>query len=177
MKKTALLLLVVMLILSFAGCGSSSPYISEEEAEAAVIEKAGGGQVEGLALGSVEGFKVYCGTVTNGADTFEFQVDAESGTVVNWIKNGENAAVAAAAEEPALENSAVTPSEGIALSEDQYIDSSAAQAIVSIRYPSAFIESVELLGEDGEYTYEIGITYEGESLTVRVDAASGEITE
>ena len=97
-KALSLLVVAIMCIGIFAGCGAD-PYITEDEAKAAVMEKAGGGSVESIALDSVEGFKIYAGTAVNGSDTYEFQVDAESGTVVSWLKNGETAKTAPVIEE------------------------------------------------------------------------------
>lgn len=178
MKRVGIILTLILLVLVFAvGCGGSDPYISEDEAKEAVTEKAGGGQVEELTLGSVDGFKVYYGTVVNGSDTYEFQVDAESGTVVNWIKNGESNTPVVASEEgqEVAASAAVTPADGIVLSGEEYIDSSAAQAIVSSKYPSAFIEGVELVENGDGYIYEITITDGGDPFTVSVDAESGTI--
>ncbi len=177
MKKISIILALVIIVSALAvGCGSSDIYISEDEAKTAVTEKAGGGTVEELVLGSVDGFKIYYGTVVNGADTYEFQVDAESGTVVNWLKNGESnkpMPIEEEAEETA--GAAVTPYENTEVADEEYLSSSAAQAIVSAKYPSAFIEAVEFI-EDGEsLIYNITITDGGEPFTVSVDANLGTI--
>ena len=174
MKRVCIILTLVLIIsVVFAGCGAD-PYISMDEAKEAVAKKADGGKVETISLESVDGFKVYTGTATKGSDTWEFQVDAESGTVVSWLKNGEEAKVAPVPEEEE-EIVPVANNTEIVVEEEDYLNSSAAQAIVSAEYPSAFIEGVNLI-EDGEsHIYEVTITDGGEPFTVMVDGDLGTI--
>ena len=174
MKKLSIILALIMLVsVIFAGCGAD-PYVTEDEAREAVMEKAGEGKIESIALDSVDGFKVYTGTVVNGADTYEFQVDAESGTVVSWLKNGESAKVA---PEIAEEEEEIVPvaNPSAVIVEEEYLNSSAAQAIVSAEYPSAFIEGVELTVEGDSHIYDVTITDGGEPFVVRVDGDLGTI--
>lgn len=176
MKKAFLWLLIVLaLAFLFTGCKGEDPYITEDEAKASVMAKGGNGTVDQIALGSIDGFKVYCGLFNDGVNVYEFQVDAESGAVVNWINPNETIAVAM--EMPVPKTAAIEPSEGIKLSEEQFIDAAKAQEAANAKYPDAIIESVDLVDGEDVFIYQVKITHDQEKLTVFVDAKTGQIIE
>ncbi len=63
---------------------SSSGLIGTERAKEIALAKAGGGRVKKIKLDRDDGRQVYEGEVVNGNTEYDFEIDAETGAIIDW---------------------------------------------------------------------------------------------
>ena len=156
----AALAFVFSLSIAGAADGARGSAISEQEAMANALRKAGGGSVMEIAL---EQGNAYTVLIVNEANRFDVKVDAKSGKVVQFAKRG-------------IHGSKPLP-RGMAGREARLNSADVEAAALAISGGGTVVKSDRESRSNGRSVYEFEIINDGKKYIVEIDADSGDLVQ
>lgn len=170
-KGPAAALLIILAAAAISACGGNSVVISKEQAEQTAL---GGfspqASVSDIELTTDKGLALYEGVVRQDGREYEFEIDAETGLLLN-------VADAAAPPENAAAEPARTDDDGRKAKDDApgTIGAETAQAIILERQPHFPIDGCTKATFGGKAVFLCSGSLDGENRLYIVDAQTGEI--
>lgn len=168
LRLFAVPLLAASALALFSACGGNPDMISKQEAERIALEQMPQAELSGLDLTTDKGLALYEGTLQQDDREYTFEIDAETGLVLNMAEAGADSAEEAGKTQASSSASAAQPAAG-------EIGADAAQAIILELEPQFTILECYTTDYEGRAAYKCDGTVGDQARSYVIDAVTGAV--